>query len=46
MKVEWRSASAMCGALCVIMVGALLMLLLCAASLDIPEKVGSMHIKF
>ena len=39
MRVEWRSASAMCGVLCVIMAGALLMLLLSVVSLDTPGKV-------
>ena len=39
MKAEWRSASVMCGVLCAIMVGALLMLPLCAVSLDTQEQV-------
>ena len=39
MKVEWRSASAMFGVLCVIMAGALLMQQLCVVSLDTPGKV-------
>ena len=39
MRVEWRSASAMCGALCAIMAGVLLMQQLCVVSLDIPGKV-------
>ena len=39
MRVEWRSALVMFGALCVIMAGALLMLLLSVVSLDTPGKV-------
>ena len=39
MRVEWRSALVMFGVLCVIMAGALLMLLLSVVSLDTPGKV-------
>ena len=38
MKVEWRSASAMFGVLCVIMAGTLLMQQLCVVSLDTPGE--------
>ena len=40
MRAEWRSASVMCGVLCVILDGALPMLQLCVVSLDTREQVS------
>ena len=45
MQVEWRFASVMCGALCVIMAGILPMLLWCVVNLDTPGKVRVIIIK-
>ena len=39
MRAEWRSALAMSGALCVMVVGAVLMLLWCVDNWDTPLKV-------
>ena len=39
MRGEWRSARAMCGALCVMTYGAVLMPLWCVDNYDIPFKV-------
>ena len=43
MKAEWRYASTMHGVVCVVIIGAIQMLLLCVDSWSKKHKVGSKH---